>query len=244
MSASVSTRTRKNQSAIVEQSSTTPDRSPPPDHRMGDVSASLPPSPSAIGNDSEVEEMFGRSCSISVDDSKPTTTTTSSAGDQKDCEAPEADSIVVDDDGILHELQYPSPDVSTSQMDVDELAGDETMEEDTAHGTPMTSSKPLSTDTGSRAESEKTRSVSSTSGAVRATSFYSSGKGKEKEKERAGSGPRPFPLDVVDVSCSDDGEQDEVDELLNEADSIVQPEQPRCMSICMRMYLDTKFITP
>jgi len=41
-----------------------------------------------------------------------------------------------------------------------------------------------------------------------------------------GRPPQPFPLDVVDVSCSDDGEQDEVDELLNERDPSGQSEQP------------------
>jgi hypothetical protein len=158
-----------------------------------------------------------------MDHSRPTSTASSSTADQNDREGPEAESIVVDDDGVLHELQYPSPDTTTSQMDVDELAGDEAMDDGTTHETSMTSSKPVSRDASSGAANEKSHSISSSSSAVVATSFYSSAPTKGKEKEKAGLRPRPFPLNIVDVSCSDDGEQDEVDELLNEPESSDQP---------------------
>jgi len=169
--------------------------------------------------------MFDRSCSISVDHSQHTSTPLSPNADKEDREALEAESIVVDDDGELHELRYPSPGTTTSQMDVDELTGDETMAVDTTHETSMTSSKPLGTDVGSGVENEK---LSSNSSAVGPTSFYSSTSltGKGKQKADMGRPPQPFPLDVVDVSCSDDGEQDEVDELLNERDPSGQSEQP------------------
>lgn len=140
----------------------------------------------------------------------------------------EADSIIVDDDGELHELQYPSPDEATSQMDVDELTSDQIMDEDvTTPEIPATSSKPLGKDHGSRAESEAPNLASVNSEAVGANDFYSSSVRKGKEKATI----LPFPLDVVDVSCSDDGEQDEVDELLNEPDSAVQSDQPTYGSI-------------
>ncbi|KIM89078.1 hypothetical protein PILCRDRAFT_84870 [Piloderma croceum F 1598] len=225
---SISTRTRKSQSGTVDQQippATTSDLSPPLRDQTEEAVACRPPH-SATGNDGEVEKMFDRSCSISVGHSNVTSTASSSIAEHNDT-LPEADSIVVDDDGELHELQYPSPDEATFQMDVDELTGDQIMDEDRM--TPeisATSSKPLSKDRGSRADSEAPNLVSLNSEAVGANDFYSSGvrKGKEKEKEKAAI--RPFPLDVVDVSCSDDGEQDEVDELLNEPDSAVQFDQP------------------
>ena len=205
---------------------TTLDLSPPIQDQTEE--ATCRPPCSATGNDGEVEKMFDRSCSISGDHSNVTSTASSSIAEHNDT-LPEADSIAVDDDGELHELQYPSPDGATSQMDVDELTGDQVMDEDGM--TPeilATSSKPLSMDHGSRAAPGLVPLNSPlNSEAVRANDFYSSGVRKGKEK----AATRPFPLDVVDVSCSDDGEQDEVDELLNEPDSAVQSDQSTYASI-------------
>jgi len=226
---SVATRTRKSQSGIVEQQilpATTSDQVSPSQDQTDGALACRAPSRSATGNGAEVEEMFDRSCSISAVHSTATSTASasSSMADQKDRLAPEADSIIVDDDGELHELQYPSPGATTSQMDVDELAGDQVMDEDSmTHETSMASSKPLSTVRTSGADSGASNSVSLNSGAIGAANFYSSAR---KGKEKAGPRTRTFPLDVVDVSCSDDGEQDEVDELLNEPDSVVHSDQP------------------
>jgi hypothetical protein len=164
--------------------------------------------------------MFGRSCSISADNTKVTSTASSSTADPNDREA---ETMIIDDDGQLHQLRYPSPSADvevTSQMDVDELAGDRMVDESISHGV-LTSSKPVSGDAGSRAASSTSNSISTHSGAVGATSFYSSAKGKGKDKTKARS--RLFP---IDVSCSEEGEQDEVDELLNEPDSNALPEQP------------------
>ena len=136
--------------------------------------------------------------------------------------------MIIDDDGQLHQLRYPSPSADievTSQMDIDELAGDRIMDESISHRV-LTSSKPVSGDTDSRAASSTPNSISTHSGAVGATSFYSSAKGKGKDKAKAQS--RPFP---IDVNCSEDGEQDEVDELLNEPDSNALPEQPMWVSV-------------
>jgi hypothetical protein len=206
---------------------TTSDLSPPLRDQTEEAAARPPCSTS--GNDGEVEKMFDRSCSISVGHSNVTSTASSSVAEHNDT-LPEADSIIVDDDGELHELQYPSPDEATSQMDVDELTGDQIMDEDGI--TPeisATSSNPLSMDHGFKADSEAPNLVSLNSEAVGANDFYSSGIRKGKGKGKAAI--RPFPLDVVDVSCSDDGEQDEVDELLNEPDSAVQSDQPTYVSI-------------
>lgn len=233
-SPSVSTRTRKNHSDLTGQLVQPPtlDHSTQPQDRAREMSVSRLPSPSPMGNEGEVEEMFNRSCSISADQSQHTSTASSSAADQKDHEAPEVDSIVLDDDGELHELQYPSPGTTTSQMDVDELAGDGLINDNMSHEVLMTSSKPLSAGViSSGLVSEKPNSVSSKSSAVGPASFYSSAPKKGKEKAKAGRQPQPFPLDVVDVSCSDYGEQDEVDELLNEPDASTPPGRPTWVSI-------------
>lgn len=220
---SVSTRARKIESEkelkqVLSSSKT--DHSLPQGHDVLAVSQSAS-SVDFLLDDSnaDVEDIFQNSCSISSAHSKPTSTASSSAIDQKALTAEATEPMAVDEVRSSPELQYPSADAQTSEMEVDQLQNELEADEMVLD---MPSLSSISTPN-SPADSKKKNPSAPNGAPVIATNFYASAKAKGKGKEN--TGPRPFPLDVLDVAHSDDGEQDEVDEILAEPEASEQPEQ-------------------
>lgn len=208
---SVSTRGRKNKETEILEQVMAASKADTAETMQVQESVSRPVSPSDGQAQEEVEEMFQSSCSISSAQSQHSSNTKSSNGGLVQQVAEADDSMIVDDDRISPELQYPAEVESThsGSMEVDELEVDELEDDATPNGFSAASSEPTS-----RALSLKPNSTVSDGSAVASTNFYASTIPQDKGKGRAVLQPSP-----LDLSDSDKGEHEEVNDLLDEPET-------------------------